>query len=194
MDVDEKEVYQRQECAVFQKTQAAFGGLSNMASGYPLKVNGVSIRTSEALYQACRFPHFSDVQKLIIEQNSPMAAKMYSKPHRGDKSREDWEHVRVPVMRRCLHIKLAQNWEKFGKLLLSTGDQMIVEESKRDDFWGAKPQVDGTLVGINVLGRLLRELREELQKPTAESFKRVESVSIPDFLLYGKPIEVVDAF
>ena len=96
-------------------------------------------------------------------------------------------------MRWCLRIKLAQNREKFGELLLSTGDQMIVEESKRDDFWGAKPQADGTLIGKNVLGQLLREVREELRKPMPESLKRGEPIRIPDFLLYGKPIEAVDA-
>jgi ribA/ribD-fused uncharacterized protein len=130
-----------------------------MASGYPLMVNGVSIRTSEALYQACRFPKLPEVQQLIIEQSSPMAAKMHSKPYRNEHCRDDWEHVCVRIMCWCLRIKLAQNWEKFGELLLSTGDQMIVEESKRDDFWGAKPQADGTLIGTNVLGRLLQELR-----------------------------------
>jgi len=193
MDWEETETYHPAECVCFRKTHEDFGELSNMASGYPLLVNGVTIRTSEALYQACRFPNWPDVQKLIIDQSSPMAAKMYSKPHRREKCRDDWEHVCVPIMRWCLRIKLAQNWERFGRLLLSTGDRMIVEDSKRDGFWGAKPQPDGTLVGINKLGRLLRELREDLRKPTAESLKRVEPVPISDFQLYGKPIEMVDA-
>ena len=54
---DELRTYEPEECVVFRKTAEAFGGLSNMAAGFPLKVNGVSVRTSEALYQACRFPH-----------------------------------------------------------------------------------------------------------------------------------------
>src|SRR5437879_1166540 len=91
MDLEEKVPYQRAECAVFRKTHEAFGELSNMAAGYPLVVNGVSIRTSEALYQACRFPKNPEVQKLIIDQSSPMAAKMYSKAHRNEHCREDWE-------------------------------------------------------------------------------------------------------
>ena len=48
---------------VFLKTNERFGGLSNMAPGFPLRVNGVRIRTSEALYQACRFPHLPDVHR-----------------------------------------------------------------------------------------------------------------------------------
>src|SRR5436309_5954032 len=93
--------YKRAECAVFSKTKEEFGGLSNMAGGYPLCVNGVRILTSEALYQACRFPHRPEVQRLIIAQKSPMTAKMKSKPHRED-SRPDWDEVRVLIMRWCL--------------------------------------------------------------------------------------------
>src|SRR5437870_1556539 len=174
MDLEEVRVYQRAECAVFRKTHEHLGGLSNMAGGYPLKVNDVAIRTSEALYQACRFPKAPDVQRRIIEQTSPMAAKMHSKPFRNDHSREDWDDVRMEVMRWCLRVKLAKNWTKFAELLISTGDLLIVEESGRDVFWGAKPQPDGTLVGYNVLGQLLSELREQLRKSNAESLKRVE--------------------
>lgn len=85
----EVRTYSRKDSAIFRKTAERFGGLSNMAAGFPLRVNGVYIRTSEALYQACRFPHLPDVQRLIIAEASPMTAKMKSKPHRKN-SRPDW--------------------------------------------------------------------------------------------------------
>ena len=90
--------YARANSIVFLKTKARYGGLSNMAGGFPLWINGIRILTSEALYQACRFPHRPDVQRLIIAQRSPMTAKMKGKPHRND-SRPDWSRVRVTVMR-----------------------------------------------------------------------------------------------
>src|SRR2546421_6292673 len=93
--------YHKNECAVFLKTKEQFGGLSNMAGGYPLFINGIRIPTSEALYQACRFPHKPEIQKLILGQASPMTAKMVSKPHRKD-SRTDWDEVRVEIMHWCL--------------------------------------------------------------------------------------------
>lgn len=183
----EQRVYCRSDCAVFRKTSELYGGLSNMAPGFPLKVNDVPILTSEALYQAFRFPHRPEVQRLIIEQYSPMTAKMKSKPHRWD-SRPDWDHVRVAVMRWCLRVKLAQNWTKFGQLLAATGDRPIVEDSRKDDFWGAKA-VDGfALKGANVLGRLLMELRATLQSPDAERLKWVAPPSISNALLFGVPI------
>lgn len=189
--------YRRDESAVFLKTKEKYGGLSNMAGGFPLRVNGIPIRSTEALYQACRFPHRPEVQRLIIEQKSPMSAKMKSKPHRAD-SRPDWEHdeVRVKVMRWCLRVKLAQNWEKFSQILLETGDWHIVEQSRKDDFWGAKPMDDQILLGANVLGRLLKQLRGELlaaeEQGQLDTLRCVEPLQIKDFLLYGRPIEAIN--
>ena len=175
---------------VFLKTKERFGGLSNMAPGFPLKVNGIRIRTSEALYQASRFPHRPDVQRQIIEERSPMTAKMRSKPFLKE-TRSDWYVVRVKIMRWCLRVKLAQNWCEFGRLLQATADYPIVEQSRKDDFWGAKTVEDGTLLGMNVLGRLLMELREQLNADTSESLKVVKPLSIPEFLFCRKPIETV---
>lgn len=177
---------------VVYKTKEDFGGLSNMAAGYPLQINGVRILTTEALYQACRFPHLPEVQREIIGQHSPMTAKMKSKPHRKD-SRPDWDEVRYKVMRWCLRVKLAQNYTEFGRLLLATRDWPIVEQSRKDDYWGAKlaNEVGDTLVGQNVLGRLLMELREKLKDDTGGALKTVPPLGIPDFLLFNKPIETV---
>lgn len=186
--------YVRSEVVVVYKTKEDFGGLSNMASGYPLQINGVRILTSEALYQACRFPHMPEVQREILAQHSPMTAKMKSKPHRKD-SRPDWDDVRYKVMRWCLRVKLAQNYEEFGRLLLATRDRPIVEQSRKDAYWGAKlaDEAGDTLIGQNVLGRLLMELREKLKDDMGGALKTVLPLGIPDFLLLGKPIEVVAA-
>lgn len=184
--------YARRESIVFRMTKERFGGLSNMASGFPLEVNGVRIWSSEALYQACRFPHLPAVQELIIRERSPMTAKMRSKPHRKD-SRPDWEKINVTVMKWCLRVKLAQNWTTFGDLLLSTGEAPIVEESTRDKFWAAEPLDDGTLVGGNVLGRLLMELREEFRGTNKQLLTRVMAPNIANFLFLGKPIGTIEA-
>lgn len=187
---DQTRTYSRKDSVVFLKTDAPFGGLSNMAGGYPIHVNGVRILTSEALYQVCRFPHLPDVQKLIIGQVSPMTAKMRSKPYRKD-SRPDWDQVRVRIMRWSLRMKLANNWNTFSALLLKTGERPIVEESRKDDFWGAKVVDDGdTLVGMNVLGRLLMELREQVKQQGRDAALDIAPPDIPQFLLFGRPIEV----
>jgi ribA/ribD-fused uncharacterized protein len=182
-------VYRPTEVISFRKTREAFGGLSNMASGFPINICGVRIATSEALYQACRFPHLPDVQRLILDQVSPMTAKMRSKPYRRE-SRPDWDSVRIPIMKWCLRIKLAQNWPKFGDLLLETGDRPIVEDSSKDDFWGAMRDEQGVLRGQNVLGRLLMELREKLRNEP-DTLETIAPVPIPDFLLLCREIPTI---
>jgi ribA/ribD-fused uncharacterized protein len=183
-----KENFGREACIVFFKTKEEFGGLSNMAAGFELQINNDDpIRTSEALYQACRFPHRPELQAEIIEEKSPMAAKMKSKPHRND-SRPDWEEARVAIMRWCLEVKLVQNWEKFSELLLSTGDKPIVEESRRDDFWGAIPFDDYELRGQNVLGTLLTNLRGRVMPGAPRQLTVAPPQGLQDFLLRGSPI------
>ena len=123
--------YKYLEVCHFRKTKDLYGELSNMCSGFPLKINGFNILTSEALYQACRFPFLPEAQKKIINEKSPMTAKMVSKPFRID-TREDWDDVRIDIMYWCLRVKLAQNFVTFGKLLENTYDKPIVEDSTKD--------------------------------------------------------------
>lgn len=181
--------YQLDEVIHFQKNNEPYGELSNM-SGLSLVVNGVLILTSEALYQVCKYPENQEAQLEIIAQKSPMAAKYKSRAYRQD-VRADWNNVRVKVMRWCIRVKLAQNWDTFGNVLLSTEDRQIVELSKIDSFWGAKPVGNGQLRGENILGRLLMELREEVKTKSPASLKEVVPLTIPDFVLFGSPIGMV---
>ncbi|MCX2524733.1 NADAR family protein [Larsenimonas rhizosphaerae] len=184
--------YVRNEVVVVYKTKEAFGGLSNMASGYPLNINDICVLTTEALYQACRFPHMPKIQQEIIGQYNPMISKKISKPYQAF-SRPDWNSVRFKVMRWCLRVKLAQNYEEFGGLLLATGNRPIVEQSRKDDYWGAKlvDDVGNVLVGQNVLGRLLMELREKIKKDTENMLYTVRPLNIPDFSLLDQPIGII---
>ena len=190
----EGKVYYADQCCVFRKTKDLYGGLSNMASGFPLMVNGVQILSSEALYQACRFPDHFSVQEKIINERSPMTAKMVSKPFRVH-TRDEWDNTRIKIMRWCLRVKLAQNFTEFGKLLETTQDKPIVEDSRKDDFWGAirDKENPNILHGVNALGRLLMELRQFYnQKRYSYEMFVVEPLNIPNFTLYGQPISKID--
>lgn len=162
-----------------------------MAGGFPLVVNDTTIWSAEALYQACRFPHDLEIQKIVLAERSAMTAKMKSKKYRQQHTRSDWESIRVKVMKWCLRVKLAQNWQRFGDVLRSTGDKPIVEESRKDDFWGAKRSKDGKLIGWNVLGRLLMELRQELASSDSDYLKSVPVPDIRDFILLGEAIRPI---
>ena len=187
--VNEKQMrsYDAENCIAFRKTNEMFGGLSNMAPGFPIEISGTKILTAEALYQACRFPRYPALQHDIIAQRSPMYAKDLSRRYRR-LTRPDWEDVRVKVMRWSLRAKLLCNWDKFGELLKSTGTKIIVEDSSRDIFWRAEKK-GSTYMGINALGRLLMELRAQYLKLEAQNYIQLFPLSIPDFNLFGQPIQ-----
>ncbi|EOB4247426.1 NADAR family protein [Vibrio metschnikovii] len=186
----EKKQYDIRNVAAFKKTTEQWGSLSNMAAGFPVVVNGVAIKSVEALYQACRFPHLPDVQKKILVQGSPMTAKMVGKPFR-EQSRSDWLSIRIQVMKWCLRVKLAQNWESFSSVLTQTEEMPIVELSNKDDFWGAKPVDKNIYVGVNALGRLLMQLREQVLSFEQEHFMIVPPLKIDNFKLYGENISII---
>lgn len=181
--------YDAAAVASFRKTNERFGGLSNMAPGYPIKVGSVEVRTSEALYQACRFPNDPTLQQRVLAERSPMTAKMIIKPYRN-LSREDWDAARLGVMRWCLKLKLLQNWNSFGHLLDLTEELDIVEHSRRDQFW-ATTLIEGRLVGQNVLGRMLMELRL-LKTHGRDALLPIRPPKIANFRLLGCEIKAVD--
>jgi ribA/ribD-fused uncharacterized protein len=190
----EDRAFVRAESATFKKTDERYGGLSNMCGGYPVFVNKTRILTTEHLYQISRFPENPEIQREILGTKSPMGAKMVAKHHKA-KSREDWEDqeglgVRVEVMRWCLKLKLAQNYENFRSLLLATKSMPIVEESHNDSFWGARPMKTdtGVLFGKNALGHLLMEIRERLGSESEDQLKVVPVPAIPNFRIFGNPV------
>jgi N-glycosidase YbiA len=184
--------YTANESCLFKKNIDEFGGLSNMSTIFPLRVNQYHVRTSEALYQACRFPFFPELQKRILEEPSPMKVKMISNANKKS-TRDDWENVKVLIMRWCLQVKLAQHFIVFGELICSTGTKCIVENSSSDNFWGAVPNIDKSIYkGKNALGRLIMELRQKLHTREWINCFYVVPVPIPNFLILDKPIQVID--
>lgn len=73
--------------------------------------------------------------------------------------RGDWEQVKVSVMKEFLRQKFTQ--EPLKTKLLETGDALLVEGNTwGDTFWGV---CNGE--GQNMLGKLLMEVRAELNPP-----------------------------
>ena len=183
---NELRIYEKSTSVSFRKTNEEFGGLSNMAPGFLITINGYVFLTSEALYQACRFPNHPHIQKQIMVQKSPMTAKDVSKTH-AHLTRPDWDSERVKIMRWCIFAKLICNWYEFGKLLDSTGDKDIVEDSYKDDFWGAIWN-GSQFVGTNALGRLLMQARDMYRKNLSHRHLLLPPLDIPNFYMFGEPI------
>lgn len=157
-----------------------------------MDVNDHTIRTVEALYQACRFPNHPKIQQAILDEHSPMGAKHRSRESLAA-SRADWHDVNIALMRWCLRLKLSQHWETFGALLLETGDRSIVECSYKDAFWGARPsgadpEGHPVLIGVNALGRLLMELRAQARLGQSAFMMVAPEAYVPALQLLGEPV------
>lgn len=172
-------------CAVVFKVRDRFGGLSNMSGSFPAKVNGVFFGSSEALYQACKFPEDPGLQAEIGRKQSPLFAKAMARK-REDGARADWDKVKIEVMRWVLRVKKAQNPFRIKAILRDTNGRPIVERSRKDRFWGAVLEDDGYLHGENRLGVLLCEVRAEKTGP-------VQPPAVPGFLIAGRPVGEIAA-
>lgn len=151
------------------KVKEESGWLSCM-SAYPVTYQGKQYRTCEALFQAQRFTNYPEIQKEIIECKSPMGAKMIARKNREKLNRgTKWDEAPsdIPLMKKCLKLKLEQHPELKDKLI-ATGNADIIEDCTTHDresarFWGAVKK-DGKWVGENVFGKIWMDIREELVK------------------------------
>jgi ribA/ribD-fused uncharacterized protein len=179
----------------FHKVRDKWGGLSNMSNEFPVTINHIFFRNSEALYQCIRFTSHPEIQKEIVNQRSGFSSKLISKKYRSKYTRSDWDSIRVEVMKWVVRVKLANNFEYFSRLLIETNNLEIVEYSKKDAFWGAKEVKNSSILrGANVLGKILIEIRDILlngDEKSIEDLKHVPPLKINNFNLYGKPISAV---
>lgn len=178
-------VYEGEKSCVFWLTAREYGEFSNMADGFPLTVNGRSFISAEALYQAMKFPRNPEIQKKIHSAKFSKAAKNIAIAN-NIYIRGDWVAVRTRVMRWVLRIKASQYKKDFLYSLSQTETMPIVEESRKDAYWGAI-RIDGYLVGMNVLGRLLMELRDDSREDRFDLFN-VPPPEISDLKLFGEDI------
>ena len=148
----------------------------------PVTVGGREWRSSEAVYQACRFPDHPEMQEEIRSKASPMTAKMVAKKYRKAHTRPDWETVQLPVMEFVLRLKMVNwdNWRKIYWKLRETAEQnlSIVEISaKKDQYWGTKPlptkKKPTMLEGENHLGLLWMKIRDEIMGAVEKDVKKL---------------------
>ena len=184
--------YNPADVAGFCKTADAHGGFSNMASGYPIMIGDVKVLSSEAFYQAMRFPDNQAAQEAILAERSPMMAKRTAYTFMTD-TRPDWHEVNVGIMRHALRLKLCMNREKMMALYAEAAGRPIVEISQRDPWWGAKPVAGGMLEGCNVLGRLIMEQRQSLERDPGFCLSGVDAPGIENYRLLGREIGYVTA-
>ncbi|MBE9226433.1 NADAR family protein [Phormidium sp. LEGE 05292] len=136
----------------FYSTRDAYGCFSNF-SPHGFELEGVYWPTSEHYFQAQKFPGTPHCEKIRQVKTPKDAAKMGRDRKRP--LRPDWEQVKEEIMRKAV-LKKFQTHADIREILLSTGEEEIIENSPIDYYWGCG--ADGS--GKNRLGVILMEIRE----------------------------------
>ena len=139
----------------FYSTREAYGAFSNF-SAHGFELDGKYWKTSEHYFQAMKFEGTEYADK-VREARSPKQAAELGR-RRDFPLRKDWEKVKDDVMRKAI-LKKFETHDDIRELLLSTGDEELVEKTTGDYYWGCG--TDGT--GKNMLGKILMEVREQLK-------------------------------
>lgn len=138
--------------------------LSNM---YPVKDGieageGVVSSCVEIPYQAGKFED-TDIRKVILSSEDGFEAKKKANRYEelGMPVRDDWDEIKIDVMKDLNYRKFSQN-PHLARRLLHTGDEEIVQGNTHDDnFWGVSPP--GNPEGQNWLGKIHMEVRQRLR-------------------------------
>lgn len=140
---------------LFYCTSTEYGEFSNFAR-FPIKLRGKKWPTSEHYFQAMKHSSISDRDE-IRKAKTPSEASRQGRD-RKKKLRRDWESVKVQIMREVIKAKFTQ-YPDICELLVSTDEAILIEHTDNDNYWGD----GGDGKGRNMLGRLIMELRTELQ-------------------------------
>lgn len=147
---------------------AQYGCFSNF-SRHGFNAKGKFWLTSEHYFQAMKFEGTKHEDEI---RNAPSARGAADKGRERTRPlRKDWDTpsqtmpgflVKDEVMFEAIEYKFRQNKDAYD-ILMSTGDEHIIEAAPNDYYWGAGR--DGS--GKNMLGILLVKLREKFKAEAA---------------------------
>lgn len=130
------------------------GFLSNFYPS-PICLDGLLWPTVEHFYQASKTDDPTYREKVRLAPTADEAKKLGNAPECA--IRKDWDTRKVDAMRQALTAKFSQH-PALRSALIATGDAVLIENSKKDYFWGIGEE--GT--GKSMLGALLMEVRASI--------------------------------
>lgn len=131
--------------------------LSNMYedSQNPIVIDGIAYKSAEAAFQAQKCKNPNDKKKF-----ANLSAKQARQLGKTVALVDDWDKIKDKVMYNILKAKFTK---ELAYKLKKTGTAELIEGNDWGDrYWGAVANKDGTFSGVNVLGKLLMQIRDEL--------------------------------
>lgn len=142
----------------FYKACDPYGCFSNF-SPHHINIDGAYWATVEHYYQAQKFVGSVDaaiIPLIHTAQTPEQAAALGRDCHR--RLRTDWDIVKTEVMKKAVFQKFLIHVE-IRQVLLDTNEELLVENSPCDYFWGCGADQSGH----NHLGKILMCVRNELR-------------------------------
>lgn len=143
----------------YRSNEKPYGAFSNLFRR-AMVFEGREYPTAEHAYQAGKARKES-VREWILSAPTPSLVAMAAHGLYTWDITPDWSRTKFDRMRNVLRAKFTQH-EDLKELLLSTGSSRLVEVGRTDNLvnrtWG---EVNGK--GLNMLGVLLMEVREEIR-------------------------------
>jgi len=133
----------------FYKSEPPYGYLNNFDL-HPISIYGDSWQTVEHAYQAQKCLDTDEYIEILDAKTPRIARNMGQKVN----IRSDWDKIKYDIMFECVFAKFTQH-KDLQNLLLSTGEEEIIEDSPIDYYWGCGK--DGS--GKNMLGKILMQVR-----------------------------------
>lgn len=141
----------------FLSTIEEWKDFSNLAP-YPIELDGEIWKSTEHYYQFKKFERTDpDYAQKIKNAETGKDAKILSV--RNKNYPKNWEENNVDILKTAVRKKF-ESYKQLENLLLSTGNEKLIEANPKDYFWGEG--ADGT--GKNMMGQILMEIRENLRK------------------------------
>lgn len=137
----------------FYKSVPPYGYLNNFDT-HPIYVFDRKWDSVEHAYQAQKTFN-SEEYDAIWKAKTPRIARDLGQVVT---MRSDWNDIKYSVMKECVLAKFTQH-SHLQEQLLATGDEVLIEDSPIDWYWGCG--ADGT--GKNKLGMILMEVRKEIR-------------------------------
>lgn len=137
-----------------------YGCFSNF-SPHGVELDGHYWKTSEHYYQAQKVigtPIADQIRNASTPDEAAALGRASTNPLRSD-----WDQVKGDVMRKVVLLKFETHAD-IRQILLDTGDELLVEDSPVDYYWGIGKE--GT--GRNQLGKTLMEVRQILREREGE--------------------------
>ena len=139
----------------FYSSLEKYGELSNFAS-FGFEYEKLYYPTVEHFYQSQKFVD-KDYSEIIRNAKTPKAAADFGKS-RKIKIKANWDEIKDDIM--FIGVETKFNTHKALKeVLLSTDDNLIIENSPFDNYWGIGQNGNG----LNQLGTILMRIRKKFK-------------------------------